>query len=55
MPVRGFRRTGCGSVAVHDTIQYIGHVKRFESYETIGGLFAELTGETLELTVIQRI
>lgn len=38
-------------------IQYsiLGTVKRFESYETIGGLFAELTGETLELTVIQRI
>lgn len=32
-----------------------GTVKRFESYETIGGLFAELTGETLELTVVQRI
>jgi len=38
-------------------IQYniLGTVKRFESYETIGGLFAEVTGETLELTVIQRI
>ena len=38
-------------------IQYniFGTVKRFESYETIGGLFADLTGETLELTVIQRI
>lgn len=38
-------------------IQYniLGTVKRFESYETIGGLFAELTGETLELTVVQRI
>lgn len=38
-------------------IQYniLGSVKRFESYETIGGLFAELTGETLELTVVQRI
>ena len=38
-------------------IQYniLGTVKRFESYETIGGLFAELTGETVELTVIQRI
>lgn len=38
-------------------IQYniLGAVKRFESYETIGGLSAELTGETLELTVIQRI
>ena len=38
-------------------IQYniLGTVKRFESYETIGGLFAELTGETVELTVVQRI
>lgn len=38
-------------------IQYniLGTVKRFESYETIGGLFAELTGEMLELTVVQRI
>jgi len=38
-------------------IQYniFGTVKRFESYETIGSLFADLTGETLELTVIQRI
>ena len=38
-------------------IQYIilGTVKRFESYETTGVLFAELTGETRELTVVQRI
>ena len=38
-------------------IQYniLGTVKRFESYETIGGLFDELTGETVELTVVQRI
>ena len=38
-------------------IQYniLGTVKRFESYETIGGLFAEITGETVELTVVQRI
>ncbi|CDA96469.1 transposase IS4 family [Bacteroides sp. CAG:709] len=38
-------------------IQYniLGTVKRFESYETTGGLFAELTGETRELTVVQRI
>ena len=38
-------------------IQYkiLGTVKRFESYETIGSLFTELTGETVELTVIQRI
>lgn len=38
-------------------IQYniLGTVKRLESYETTGGLFAELTGETRELTVVQRI
>ena len=38
-------------------IQYniLGTVKRFEAYETLGGLFAELTGQTLELTVVQRI
>ena len=38
-------------------IQYniLGTVKRFEAYETLGGLFAELTGQTLELTVVQRL
>ena len=38
-------------------IQYniLGYVKRFEAYETIGGLFAEITGETVELSVAQRI
>ena len=38
-------------------IQYniLGTVKRFESYETIAGLFADITGETIELTVVQRI
>lgn len=38
-------------------IQYniLGCVKRIESYETIGGLFAEFTGETVELSVAQRI
>lgn len=30
-------------------------VKRIKSYEAIGELFAELTGETLEFIVIQRI
>ena len=33
----------------------LGCVKRFEAYETIGGLFKEVTGETVELTVAQRI
>ena len=38
-------------------IQYniLSCVKRFEAYETIGGLFAEVTGETVELSVAQRI
>jgi len=38
-------------------IQYniLGCVKRFESYETIGGVFAAVTGETLELSVAERI
>jgi len=38
-------------------IQYniLGCVKRFEAYETIGGLFAEVTGDTVELSVAQRI
>lgn len=30
-------------------------VKRFESYETIGGLFEKVTGDTVELSVAQRI
>ena len=38
-------------------VQYniLSYVKRFESYETMGGLFTELTGETVELSVAQRI
>ncbi len=44
------------SPAAFPTIRYtLFGVKRFESYETIGGLFAEITGETVELTVVQRI
>lgn len=30
-------------------------MEQFESYETMGGLFTELTGETVELSVVQRI
>ena len=30
-------------------------IKRFEAYETIGGLFAELTNDTLELSVTDKI
>lgn len=30
-------------------------MKRFEAYETIGGLFAEVTNDTLELSVTDKI
>lgn len=30
-------------------------VKRFEAYETIGGLFTEVTNDTLELSVTDKI
>lgn len=38
-------------------IQYniLGSEKRFEAHETIGGLFAEVVGETIEFSVAQRI
>ena len=38
-------------------IQYniLSYVKRFESYETLGGLFAEITKGTAKLSVIERI
>ena len=38
-------------------IQYniLGYVKRKESYLTIGGLFASITSQTVELTVAQKI
>ncbi len=38
-------------------IQYniLGCVKRFEAYETVAGLFTEVIGETVELSVARRI
>lgn len=38
-------------------LQYniLGLVKRFDSYETIGGLFAEVTTGTAELSVVERL
>lgn len=38
-------------------IQYnvLAFVKRFEAYETIGGLFRDTTAQTLELTIAERI
>ena len=38
-------------------LQYniLGYVKRFNSYETIGGLFAEITSGTKELSIVEKI
>ena len=38
-------------------IQYniLSYVKRFESYETMGDVFTELIGETVEVLVAQQI
>lgn len=38
-------------------LQYnlLSYVKRFESYETIGGLFREITARTVELSVTEKI
>ena len=38
-------------------IQYniMSYVKRFDSYETMGGLFAEVTKSTVELSLVERI
>ena len=39
------------------SMQYniLGYVKRFDSYETIGGLFAEVTSGTKELSIVEKI
>lgn len=39
------------------SLQYniLGCVKRFDSYETIGGLFAEVTSGTKELSIVEKI
>ena len=38
-------------------LQYnlLSYAKRFESYETLGGLFREITTQTLELSVTEKI
>ena len=38
-------------------LQYniLGYIKRFDSYETIGGLFAEVTTGTKELSIVEKI
>lgn len=34
---------------------FLSYVKRFESYETIGGLFREITEQTVELSITEKI
>ena len=38
-------------------LQYnlLSYVKRFESYETIGGMFREITAQTVELSITEKI
>ena len=40
-----------------NVLQYnlLSYVKRFESYETIGGLFKEMTAQTIELSITEKI
>ena len=40
-----------------NVLQYnlLSYAKRFESYETIGGLFREITAKTIELSVTEKI
>lgn len=33
----------------------MAYLKRFESYETIGGLFRDITAETVELSVVEKL
>ena len=47
--------TDCRIDTLHDTIQHSCCVKRFDAYETIRWLFTEITGETVEFSVTQRI
>ena len=45
------------TLAYHFVFQYnmLSYVKSNESYETIGGLFAEITRNSVELSVVERI
>ena len=53
MPVLRFRCTDCRHYIERDTI--FCAVKRFGSYEIIGELFIEATGNSLELSVADKI
>lgn len=41
-------------VTKQDT-SFLSYVKRFNSYETIGGLFAQVTSGTMELSIVEKI
>ena len=54
MPGKELYRTDSQYLSV---LQYniLGYVKRFNSYETIGGLFADVTSGTKELSTVEKI
>ena len=54
-PVQGLCRTDCWRIIVRLAVQLLCYVKRNESYETIGGLFAEITKNSVELSVAEKI
>ena len=41
-------------VTKQDT-SFLSYVKRFNSYETSGGLFAQVTSGTMELSIVEKI
>lgn len=56
MPMQGLRFAGSFNSTLNilqDNL--LSYVKRFESYETIGGLFREITAQTVELSVTEKI
>lgn len=55
MPVCGLRGTGRGTVAVHDTVQYLGLRQTLRIVRDHRWPVRRIDRETLELTVIQRI
>ena len=52
MPKHLFRLSDCFGCIVLHTVQY---PKRFSDYETIGGLFREVSKETVQISVAQQI
>ena len=55
VPVQGLLLADCHHVRCHNTIHVLAFVKRFEAYETIGGLFRLMSSQSLELTIAERV